>query len=143
MKRVGFEVQIATDGTEAVDIINAAPAGYFDCVLIDIQAPNTEGYEVCRQIRNLDESDKASIPIVAVTADVFRNQSMSLRSKWYAAITNLSTNTRLPLIEACCQCQCMLTEQAAVSTSLRQTAVRTCGHAHHLQRTSRRSAECQ
>lgn len=73
MKRVGFEVQIATDGTEAVDIINAAPAGYFDCVLIDIQAPNTEGYEVCRQIRNLDESDKASIPIVAVTADVFRN----------------------------------------------------------------------
>ena len=73
MKRVGFEVQIATDGTEAVDIIKAAPAGYFDCMLIDIQAPNTEGYEVCRQIRNMDESEKASIPIVAVTADVFRN----------------------------------------------------------------------
>ena len=73
MKKVGFEVQIATDGTEALNIINAAPAGYFDFILIDIQAPNVEGYEASRQIRRINDRDKASIPIAAFSADAFRN----------------------------------------------------------------------
>ena len=73
LKKVGFEVQIATDGTEAVNIIIGARAEYFDLILMDIQAPNVECYEAARQIRKMEDRDKASIPIVAFSADAFRN----------------------------------------------------------------------
>ena len=73
LKESGFDVQIATNSSEAVDIIKAAPAHYFDFVLMDIQAPNTEGYEAARQIRNLENREKASIPMIAVSADMFKN----------------------------------------------------------------------
>lgn len=67
LKKVGFEVHVANNGTEAVDKIVAAPAGYFDVVLMNIQPPNNDGYEASRQIRNLGNSEKARIPIVAVS----------------------------------------------------------------------------
>ena len=73
MKKAGFEVQVANDGTDAVNKIVAAPAGYFNIVLINIQPPNVDGYEASRQIRNLGNPEKASIPIVAVSGEDFNN----------------------------------------------------------------------
>lgn len=73
LKKTGFEVQVANDGTDAVNKIVAAPAGYFDLLIIDIQTPNVDGYEASRQIRNLGNSEKARIPIVAVSGDEFKN----------------------------------------------------------------------
>ena len=64
---------MANDGTDAVNKIVAAPAGYFDLLIIDIQTPNVDGYEASRQIRNLGNSEKARIPIVAVSGDEFKN----------------------------------------------------------------------
>ena len=40
-------------------------------VLMDIQMPRMDGYEAARQIRALDDPQKASVPIVAVTANAF------------------------------------------------------------------------
>ena len=48
-----------------------APAGYYDIILMDIQMPVMNGYEAAKQIRALDDSQKANIPIVAVTANAF------------------------------------------------------------------------
>ena len=73
LKKIGFEVQIANDGTEAVNKIVAAPAGYFDTIAINIMPPNNDGYEASRQIRNLGNPEKASIPIVAMSASEFKN----------------------------------------------------------------------
>jgi signal transduction histidine kinase/DNA-binding response OmpR family regulator len=67
----GLVVEIACDGVEAVEKMKAAPAGYYDIVLMDIQMPNMDGYEAAKQIRALDDKAKASIPIVAVTANAF------------------------------------------------------------------------
>ncbi|MBQ3372657.1 MAG: response regulator [Oscillospiraceae bacterium] len=68
---VGFAVEVAKDGVEAVEKMAEAPAGYYDVVLMDVQMPRMDGYTAARQIRALDDPQKASIPIIAVTANAF------------------------------------------------------------------------
>ena len=68
---VGFAVDIASDGTEAVEKMKSASDGYYDIILMDIQMPQMDGYEATRQIRALDDKEKSEIPIVAVTANAF------------------------------------------------------------------------
>ena len=66
-----LEVDIVGDGSEAVEKIRSVPAGTYDVILMDIQMPKMDGYEAARQIRALEDKQKASIPIVAVTANAF------------------------------------------------------------------------
>ena len=68
---VGLSVDIANDGTEIVEKMKTAAAGYYDIVLMDIQMPQMDGYEATKQIRSLDDKAKSAIPIVAVTANAF------------------------------------------------------------------------
>ena len=71
LTNVGLAVEIANDGTEAVEKMKSAPAGYYDIILMDVQMPKMDGYEATRQIRALEDNEKAGIPIVAVTANAF------------------------------------------------------------------------
>ena len=71
LQETGLAVEIAADGQEAVDMMKAAPAGYYDLILMDVQMPVMDGYEATRQIRALDDPAKAGIPIIAVTANAF------------------------------------------------------------------------
>ena len=64
------EVELASDGKIAVDMLKDAPAGYYDTVLMDIQMPNMNGYQATRVIRKLPD-ERAKIPIIAMTANAF------------------------------------------------------------------------
>ncbi|MFI5153890.1 MAG: response regulator [Chitinophagales bacterium] len=63
----GLEVTIANNGFEALDLLSRIQ---FDCVLMDIQMPEMDGIETAIQIRKMDDPAKASIPIIALTANV-------------------------------------------------------------------------
>ena len=81
LKESGFELEIANNGQEAVDMMREAPAGTFDIVLMDIQMPIMDGYEAARLIRGFDDKAKAEIPIVAVTANAFEeDRKLALES---------------------------------------------------------------
>ena len=71
LENVGFAVEVANDGLEAVEKVSANSAGYYDVILMDIQMPKMDGYEAARRIRAMPEPEKASVPIVAVTANAF------------------------------------------------------------------------
>ena len=71
LEKVGFTVEIAADGVQAVEKMKNAESGYYDIVLMDIQMPRMDGYEAARCIRALENPEKARIPIVAVTANAF------------------------------------------------------------------------
>ena len=66
-----LEVEEAADGTEAVEKVSAAGAGYYHVVLMDVQMPKMNGYEATRRIRALPDKALASVPIIAMTANAF------------------------------------------------------------------------
>ncbi len=68
----GIKVERACDGVECVNMVTKAKAGYYDLILMDIQMPNMNGYKATQKIRRLDDPDKASIMILAMTANAFK-----------------------------------------------------------------------
>ena len=71
LEEKGMRVEIADDGQIGVNAFKNAAVGYFDCILMDIRMPVTDGYEATRQIRALNRADARSVPIIAMTADAF------------------------------------------------------------------------
>ncbi|MBP2303355.1 ATP-binding protein [Azospirillum picis] len=64
----GHRITVAETGEKAVEL---AARRRFDAVLLDIRLPDIDGPEVARRIRVLADPDRAAVPIVAVTANVF------------------------------------------------------------------------
>ncbi len=71
LKEEGLTADRAANGVECVQMIERAPAGHYDLVLMDIQMPVLDGYGATYKIRNLDDPVKAGIPIIAMTANAF------------------------------------------------------------------------
>jgi len=68
----GCIVERARDGVECVDRLLKAEAGYYALILMDIQMPNMDGYVAAQSIRAFENREKASIPILALTANAFQ-----------------------------------------------------------------------
>ena len=68
----GAAIEMAADGKEALDAYLDAEAGSFDLVLMDMQMPVMDGCATTRAIRASGRPDAVSLRIVAMTANVMR-----------------------------------------------------------------------
>ena len=67
LQRMGFEVEVAGNGRQAVE---AVAASAFDLVLMDCQMPEMDGFEATRLIRAQEDAEgRPHLPIVALTAN--------------------------------------------------------------------------
>jgi len=66
-----LNIECAENGARAVKMFEAAPDRY-DMILMDLQMPEMDGYGATRHIRALDSPRARSIPIIAMTANVFK-----------------------------------------------------------------------
>lgn len=71
LSEVGLKIDEASEGKLAINKLLAKKPGYYDLILMDIVMPVMDGYEATREIRKLDNSKLADIPIVAMTANAY------------------------------------------------------------------------
>ena len=84
----GFKVETAENGRKAVHMIVNADPWYYSAVLMDIQMPVMDGYEATKRIRSLPDRSRAQIPIIAMTANAFKeDRSRAAESGMDAYIT--------------------------------------------------------
>lgn len=90
----GYKLLKAVNGVEG---ISKAEGNMVDLILLDINLPDIDGYEVARRLRKSGKSELAYIPIIAVTAnalkgdaeraleagcDVYMSKPINIRELW-------------------------------------------------------------
>ena len=76
----GCIVEAANDGVACIDMIEKADAGYYKMILMDIQMPVMNGYDAALTIRKMKDTKKARIPIIAMTANAFAEDTQKVLS---------------------------------------------------------------
>jgi two-component system cell cycle response regulator DivK len=90
----GYKLLKAMNG---VDGISMAEESMIDLILLDINLPDIDGYEVAQRLRKSSKAELAYIPIIAVTAnalkgdaeraleagcDVYMSKPINIRELW-------------------------------------------------------------
>lgn len=90
----GYTLLHAPDGMSGISM---AETGQVDLILLDINLPDIDGYEVARRLRNSKVKSLMQIPIIAVTAnalkgdaekaldagcDVYMSKPINIRELW-------------------------------------------------------------
>jgi CheY-like chemotaxis protein len=72
LENTGMEIDEADDGLSAVKAFEKSPENTYDIIFMDVQMPNMDGYEAAAAIRVLPRADARRVPIVALTANAFK-----------------------------------------------------------------------
>ncbi|MDL2271443.1 PAS domain-containing protein [Desulfovibrio sp. OttesenSCG-928-I05] len=88
LNETGLIIEEAADGQAALDMFVASPPNYYDAILMDIQMPVLDGYAASAAIRALPRDDAATVAIIAMTANAFKEDVEKARE--------FGMNTHLP-----------------------------------------------
>ncbi|RKF79514.1 putative hsp90-like protein [Golovinomyces cichoracearum] len=71
LAKVRIEVDLAHDGLECTEKVFTNPHSFYSLILCDLQMPNKDGYQACREIRAWENKNNyKAMPIVALSANV-------------------------------------------------------------------------
>ena len=87
LESIGFDIDIANDGLEAVDMVNKS---HYDIVFMDLQMPNMDGFEATKRIREFNKNT----PIVALSAAVMD------KDKELTSLAGMNNHLAKPLIRS-------------------------------------------
>ena len=62
----------ATNGREALAVLDDAATAGFNCVLMDVQMPEMDGFECTELIREREQKTGTRLPIIAMTAHAMK-----------------------------------------------------------------------
>jgi len=68
----GYDFLEAINGTEGLSM---AEEHDVDLILLDINLPDIDGYEVARRLRKSSKADLAYVPIIAITANALKGDA--------------------------------------------------------------------
>ena len=96
----GLLLDRAANGVTCVQMLKKADPGYYSLILMDIQMPVMDGYDATRKIRKLEDPKRASIPIIAMTANAFaEDRQRALDAGMNAHIAKpIDMNKLIPLL---------------------------------------------
>lgn len=83
LQGLGFDILVAHDGKEAVEVARAAKP---DVVLMDVVMPRMSGIEACKAIKDAEETK--SIPVIMVTT---RGEPTNVEAGWEAGCSEYIT----------------------------------------------------
>jgi two-component system, sensor histidine kinase and response regulator len=72
LEKRGYTVVAATNGQEALAILNDTAVVGFGCVLMDVQMPEMDGFECTAMIRERELGTGVHLPIIAMTAHAMK-----------------------------------------------------------------------
>ncbi|WP_141047660.1 response regulator [Aliarcobacter cryaerophilus] len=87
LESIGFDIDIANDGLEAVDMVNKSN---YDIVFMDLQMPKMDGFEATKKIREFNKNT----PIVALSAAVMD------KDKELTSLAGMNNHLAKPLIRS-------------------------------------------
>ena len=71
LEDTGVQVDEVEDGLEAIEKFQSNPDLY-DLIVMDVQMPRMDGFQATKAIRSMEHEWARSIPIIALTANVFK-----------------------------------------------------------------------
>ncbi|MEI6822220.1 MAG: response regulator [Bacteroidota bacterium] len=69
LQKMGFDVELASDGQEA---LQKYCTNNYDLIVLDIQMPVMDGYQVAKAIRDVENNTARHTPIIALTANAMK-----------------------------------------------------------------------
>ena len=75
----GGKVSVAKNGLEALECFKQSSENYFDAVLMDVMMSVMDGLTATQEIRKLKRKDAKTVPIIAITANVFNEDVIAAK----------------------------------------------------------------
>jgi CheY-like chemotaxis protein len=76
LEKNGNTVMVAHNGRQALAILDDAAAAGFDCVLMDVQMPEMDGFQCTALIRAKERTTGLHLPIIAMTAHAMKDDEI-------------------------------------------------------------------